>query len=204
MTARDCTLVLISNKMGVVKTFLHALPWPVGNIIHLADLPPKAGRENKEVERLDASKGHWAQELLMRYTRLVPYLVLTLLSYRYTFPLEEAGGDSWSWVLIPLVRNFVVLNFLYGGWHYILYLSPWCKDDRAKHLKFNSKDQYADPQKNLYREILYCNYGFLMSTAYEVLLMRLWATGALKILPSFWSSPTWSGLCLHRNRYRMD
>ena len=187
--------------MGVVKTCLHALPWPVGNIIHLADLPPKNSVGKSDVERLDASKGHWAQELLMRYTRLVPYLVLTLFSYWYTFPLEQAGGDSWSWVLIPLVRNLVVLNMVYGGWHYILYMSAWSKDGRAKHLKFNSKDQYANPSANLYREILHCNYGFLMSTAYEVTLMRLWATGTLDILPSFWATPAWSGLPMYIQLY---
>ena len=115
---------------------LFRLPWPVGNLFELSSLPPQrqprpsnAGKESnkpttnadaadsdgaapRETEKLDAAKGHWASELAIRYTRLVPYLIVSLLSYRYTFPLERAGGDDWSWVLVVVARNTILLNMM--------------------------------------------------------------------------------------------
>ena len=75
-----------------------------------------------------------------------------------------------------------------------MYLSPWNADGRFAHHKFNATEQYADGDRlgHLRREIVYCNLGFLMSSAYECFVMRLWATGAIPMLADFWSTPAWS------------
>eukprot|EP00501_MAST-03F_sp_TOSAG23-6_P002243 GSMAST32.ASY1.ANO1.2343.1 assembled CDS len=180
---------------------LNLIPWPIGNILQMANMKKgntvnihKTNKTNKSQERLDPAKGHWAGELLVRYTRLVPYLVISLISFQYTFPIERAKDDNdFSWVLIPLIRNVFVLNFLYMFWHYILYLSPWHQDERFREKKYNSIQQY-EKSDHLLREVIYCNLGFLMSTCYECIFIRLWAIGAIPSLieTGFWSFPIWS------------
>jgi hypothetical protein len=149
----------------------------------------KGGEESSYVgEQLDSAKGHWAHELLARYARWVPYFLCACLSYWYTFPLEQAGQCDLvsqqfaSVVATVFFRNLLVLNIIYGGWHYVIHVSAWAKDGRLSLLKYNPEDQYAQGKNHLQREILYCNYGFLMSSAYEVLLLRLWATGTIPML----------------------
>ena len=163
------------------------------------------GKADHPSERLDASKAHWAHELGARYARLVPYMAVTLAAYAWTFPIDRAGDpEDWSWAFIPLARNMILLNAMYASWHFLLYQSPWSADGRLDEKKFNEKNQYAPGNRHLKREIFYCNCGFIMSTAYEVVMMRLWAIGAVPRMVRFWSAPAWSVLHLLAVAYWRD
>tara|TARA_B110000211_G_C13944947_1_gene493457 strand:+ start:121 stop:672 length:552 start_codon:yes stop_codon:yes gene_type:complete len=139
---------------------------------------------------------HWANELIQRHIRLSTYLVVTFFAHRYTFPLEAAAkGWSLNWIGIIVGRNLFLMLFFVGGWHYYLYDRVSSNPTYLRSVKFNDKNQYEKGNKNLRREQLYTTFGFLMSSFYEVVVIRLWATKSPWICPyyeNFWSFPIWS------------
>ena len=151
-------------------------------------------------ERLDASKGSALYEIGARHLRLATYVILAYGAYAIpgSFPLDEAHEWRWGWVLRVAARNFALMWLLYGGWHWALY--GWGRTGVAAGLshrvpadkKFNPKDQYADGGTQLRRELLFVHLGFAMSSAYECVMLHLWASGRVPMLADFWSRPYWS------------
>jgi len=173
------------------------MTWPLLNIINIWKLEQQ--RNRKQSSKMTTLKTtHWAAELIVRYLRLSTYLAVTLVSYVFTFPLEEArehfsfDTSTLSWMMIILFRNLFLEVVLIGGWHWYLYER---KSKVVASLKFNKTNQYESSKHNLKREQFYTTLGFLMSTVYEIIILRLWATKSPYIRPyysDFWAHPMWS------------
>ena len=104
--------------------------WPLGNIYNIWRLDPKAAPET-------TSQGAWYFELIVRYLRLSTYVLLTLFQYQYLFPkdLSICKNFTADWVGMVYARNLCIGWLLYGGWHWILYVSPLKANLEGK--KFN-------------------------------------------------------------------
>ncbi len=156
--------------------------WPLGNIYNIWMLDPKAAPKT-------TSQGAWYFELIVRYLRLSTYVLLTLFQYQYLFPkdLSICKNFTADWVAMVYARNLCIGWLLYGGWHWILYVSPLKANLEGK--KFNKVDQYRKGTSNLSREMFYTTQGLAIGATYEVLMMHLWGTGRVPYATDFWSTP---------------
>ena len=168
------------------------MTWPVKNILSAYSAERKATTTTKTKE---INTVHWIGELFQRHLRLSTYLFVTLLAYKYTWPFEQASkGWSFDWMAIIIGRNLGLMMVAVGGWHWFLYdrVSP---SPSSWKNKFNLKNQYDNVHVHLKREQLYTTFGFLMSSMYEIIIIRLWSTKSSWIQPcyhNFWSFPIWS------------
>ena len=169
--------------------------FPVSNVWHISN----GVRGLTQTQVGASSKQGAVAELLARHLRLSTYMVVTLCTYAFCFPLERAKVLKLDWILVVLMRNLMVELLFYGGWHVYLYGDPFAltlqgvgSSEFMKTRKFNKKDQYALPSRHLVREVVFTTLGFVMSTAYEVAVMHLWMSGRLPYLKSFWATPLYS------------
>jgi len=141
--------------------------WPLGNIYNMWMLDPAVATQT-------TSQGAWYFELFVRYLRLSTYLLLTLFQYQYLYPKDIAVCKEFAvpWVAMVYVRNLAIGWLLYGGWHYILYMSPL--KDNMKGKKFNPQDQYRAGTTNLSREMLYTTSGLGIGESRPVVAL-LWS-----------------------------
>lgn len=70
-----------------------------------------------------------------------------------------------------------------------------------KERKFNSVNQYEDKRRvrffssssgQLQREVFYTTLGWLQSSAFQCVMMYLWASGKVPYYTDFWSYPLYS------------
>ena len=165
------------------------MTWPIRNILNIVAA--------EKGQTLPVKKTtHWASELIQRHIRLSSYLLVTYLSYTFTFPIDAASkGWHINWISIIIFRNLFLMLFFVHGWHWYLYERISQKPDYLKSIKFNKKNQYANNKQHLNREQIYTTLGFLMSSLYEIIVIRLWATKHAYIQPyylNFWEFPIWS------------
>jgi hypothetical protein len=155
--------------------------WPIGNIINLIRLDPTA-------EKVGTSKGAWYFELGVRYLRLSTYLLIAMFIQAYMWPdVMKECTEFGPWVGLVFGRNLAIGWLLYGGWHWILYESPF--HDKMESRKYNPKDQYAPGTSNLTREMWYTTQGLAIGALYECLVMWLWATHRVPMVDSFFANP---------------
>lgn len=103
-------------------------------------------------------QGAWYLELLARHIRLSTYIFLALF-YHYTFDMEwvslGAGGNvgvisklmrlftmqavtlTPGWIAWVFARNYLVMGVMYGGWHWVLFDSPYAEGMKTR--KFDPK-----------------------------------------------------------------
>lgn len=111
---------------------------------------------------------------------------------------SQAGTLQWSWIARVVAFNLAAEVLLYGGWHDAFYsrLAP----ARLARYKYNPEDPYATPSDGvsttggtLQREMLFTTLGWLQSSAFQVVMMWLWASGRVPYLSSsFLATPVWS------------
>jgi hypothetical protein len=161
--------------------------WPLGNIYNIWMLDPKTAPKT-------TSQGAWYFELFVRYLRLSTYVLLTAFQYKYLFPKDLAICKDFTldWVGMVYARNLCIGWLLYGGWHWILYVSPLKANLEGK--KFNPVDQYRKGTANLSREMFYTTQGLVIGASFEVLMMHLWGTGRVPYATDFWATPVSSVL----------
>lgn len=188
------------------------MTWPLENVVRIRALERE--RRRRQTDRANCSSSarsqddegdgdaaggaratatkSWVGELAVRHLRLCTYLCVTLAAYS-TWPVEAAAeGFRFHWVAEVVLRNFFVEALFFGGWHWFLYDRP---SSVLPTLKFNGKNQYADGGENLSREKFYTTLGFCMSSLYEVVVLRLWASGSPLLRPyyaEFWRFPAYS------------
>jgi sterol desaturase/sphingolipid hydroxylase (fatty acid hydroxylase superfamily) len=110
------------------------------------------------------------------------------LTWPYTFPY--AAQFEWKWISIVVAFNLACEFICYGFWHWFVYQSKFAQGP-LKEKKFNPVNQYENSQ-NLRREIFFTTLGWLHSSAYQVVMMHLWATGKVPYYTQFWQYPAWS------------
>lgn len=177
---------------------------PAAAAVAPAQAPPVKGATNDQDSKnvqdsntaSNKAKKGGPPELLLRYARLITYVVVAVGAYAFTCPLERAHTLQLDWILMVLARNLAVCWLCYGGWHWFLYDSPWgsYNNETVAALKFNKANQYGPGLSNLRREQLYTTLGFVMSTAFEVCVLHLWASGRW-VQPYYlnlWDYPCWS------------
>ena len=189
------------------------MTWPIQNVINISRLERQArvvsaaaskdkdtNEKKKKVSSKTKETSHWAAELIVRHFRLSTYFIVAYFSYQYTFPMKEAAKNfaldkpTVSWMLKILLRNLLLEIVLIGGWHWYLYERKTKQSKVLASIKFNKKNQYERPE-NLRREKLFTTLGFLMSTLYEIVVIRLWSTNNSWIKPyytDFFQYPMWS------------
>jgi len=111
-----------------------------------------------------------------------------LVCYLLFFPLSDKTTE-WrlDWMLPVLFYNLAIEAIFFGGWHCIMY-GPLSKYFWGK--KYNQQNQYEEG--NLRREITFTTLGFIQSSAYQMVMMHLMATGKVSYYNDFWSYPVWS------------
>jgi len=125
-------------------------------------------------------------------------LLCYFLVFLPTFP--EAKEFRIGWISRVIGFNLAVEFTLYGFWHYMLYTSKHATHVKSK--KFNQANQYepktgkvgllSSSTGNLQREILFTTMGFLMSSAFQIVMTHLWAAGYIPVYLNFWAYPAYS------------
>lgn len=171
--------------------------WPVTSVVNVLLLKPGS----------DADAGPATQsvalELVMRHLRASTYFLLAAATYccGYQALLEAAASDD----LFDLcclyarvaVRNLAIIHAFYGGWHWFLYERA-ASVEALRGRKFNPANLEPDGTLNPAKGYdprwcrRYATLGVLIESAYEVVVLRRWATGAAPMLTSFWAWPAWS------------
>lgn len=168
------------------------MTWPVENIVKISKL------ENSKQPYVKESTKHWASELITRHVRLSTYLFVSLVAYNLTWDLDQAAkGWSWTWMLPVVLLNLAVEGIFYGGWHWYLYDRVTANSSKIDVLKFNKNNPYSGEfgLSNLNRERYYTTLGFLQSSCWEMLAIRMWAIGSPILKPhylDFWAFPLYS------------
>jgi sterol desaturase/sphingolipid hydroxylase (fatty acid hydroxylase superfamily) len=136
----------------------------------------------------DSSVASLAQ-MAGRPTRTVGYLLITLFTYWYAFPLDKALTYDKQWMALVILRNLLTMCIFFGGWHTFLYggagTKPLLKDLADKKLN-RSKASY-----NVLHDAAWSTMGILISSALEIVFMHLFASGQLSHIDKFWDYPLW-------------
>jgi sterol desaturase/sphingolipid hydroxylase (fatty acid hydroxylase superfamily) len=109
----------------------------------------------------------------------VLYAVLAILIWQFLTPsLDSFSAAIGYWIVVILLRNFVLAVLVYGGWH--LWLYTWRKQGTA--FKYNEKwpkDSSAFLFNNQTADNMFWTLvsGVPIWTAYEVLLLWAFASG---------------------------
>lgn len=167
------------------------MTWPVENAIKIVSLEnqKKTGYAAKEVAET------WYGELVTRHVRLSTYVIVAIAAYYSTWDFEAAAkGFSLNWMLPIVLFNLATEAVFYGGWHWFTYKR---KSTALDSLKFNKVNQYAGEfgDSNFYREVKYTTLGFLQSSCWEIVALRLWANNSPIFKPfylDFWAFPAYS------------
>lgn len=143
----------------------------------------------------NTAEGTWIgglAQLAGRPTRITGYLVLSsLLWTRLPMALDEAASfDDMGWVARIVRRNMLVFLVFYGGWHVFLYGRPGGKPLLSKlaSRKFDRRNY------NLQHDAFWATMGMLITSAYEVCLLHLFATGRCPLYLDLWARPVRSVL----------
>jgi sterol desaturase/sphingolipid hydroxylase (fatty acid hydroxylase superfamily) len=130
--------------------------------------------------------------------------LFALICYLVIFPMTFHEASVWrlGWVSKVVAFNLMSEFLVYGFWHWVTYMSEVSKGP-LKDIKFNPKNQYEENEKNavgfifsssgnLQREVLYTTLGWLQSSAYQCVMMWLWASGRVPYYLDFWRYPIYS------------
>lgn len=124
-------------------------------------------------------------------------LTFYLLVFPLTFP--EAGEWKFSWISKVVSFNLACEFLFYGFWHYMTYASDYAESLKPR--KYNSQNQYTDKKVaplffsasgHLQREVLFTTLGWLQSSAFQCVMMHLWASGRVPYYLGFWKYPGYS------------
>lgn len=172
--------------------------WPWGNLVDLYTLLTTPIHKQKEQKSADAStpKPSSGPSLLdyvvMCHVGHSTDFCVALICYFFCFPIEQAAELKFGWIAQVYLFNLAVELVFYGGWHWMLYSSPFSKREVLKEKKYNPENQYAEGTTNLQREITYTTLGFLQSATFQVVVMHLWASGRIPYYNDFWKYPVYS------------
>jgi hypothetical protein len=109
------------------------------------------------------------------------YAFVGLLVFLFTWPSDnDAKTLEAGWIIRVLARNLLLEVSLYELWHQMLY--GRLANENVKAHKYNEKDPYTNASF-LWRERLATTSGFVWSTAYEVLIVHLWASQTILPCP---------------------
>ena len=128
---------------------------------------------------------------------------VALLCYFFVWPYTFPHAATWSltWVLPVVLFNLACEFTLNTFWHIMTYSSGYAHGP-LKDQKYNPTNQY-EPQTGLVRlfsiitchlerEIFYTTLGWLQSSAYQCIMMWLWASGRIPFYDNFWAMPAYS------------
>jgi len=110
----------------------------------------------------------------------------------------DESSLSWvfsNWVLRVLAFHLLCESVICGFWHWFTYISTYARG--LEGAKFNPANPYGEnaSSAHLKREIFFSTLGWIQSGAWQVLVMRLWATDNVIVRPlylNFWEYPTYS------------
>jgi sterol desaturase/sphingolipid hydroxylase (fatty acid hydroxylase superfamily) len=169
-----------------------AYSWPIKNVLQIVGTKERSAVPNA-APKSDATRSRALYEIPVRILRTSTYFALALLAH-HTWPLEEAkAGWAWQWVALIVARNLLTMIVFYGGWH--SFIRAYGESPALASHKYDPDDPYANDDKkgHLSREKLYCTLGFLMSSAFECVILRMMATGQCETLATlFGERPYWS------------
>jgi len=116
-----------------------------------------------------------------------------LVCWIYVFPLTypEAHQFHWNWISKIVAYNLACGYIFYGFWHWMTYKSIYSQGP-FKNLKYNPENQYMEGTVNLRREITFTTLGLLQSSAFQCVVMYLWASGKVPVYLDFCKYPIWS------------
>tara|TARA_B110000208_G_C11712445_1_gene409791 strand:- start:99 stop:1202 length:1104 start_codon:yes stop_codon:yes gene_type:complete len=170
--------------------------WPIKNVIAIVGKSKStstASAPTKAKAVSDAKRSTALYEIPVRIMRTSTYFALALLAH-YFWPIEEAkAGWAMQWVGLIVARNLLTMIIFYGGWH--TFIRAYGESQALATHKYDPTDPYADndARGHLSREKFYCTLGFLVSSAYECVILRMMATGQCETLATlFGERPYWS------------
>lgn len=141
--------------------------------------------------------GSWPRWLAFLWSNLVQChlnhsLDFTVAAIYYAFfwdaAFARAGTLASDWVLHVVAYNLAAGLATFGFWHLMTYGLSTTSAALAPY-KYDKTDQYAAGTTNLHREVALTTMGLLMSSAYQVAMMHLWASGRVPYIASFAANP---------------
>jgi lathosterol oxidase len=136
------------------------------------------------------TEGSWVggfAQLIGRPTRTVGYFFMSMWFWRsLPFALTEAASPDWPLVQAILQRNLLLFLVFYGGWHLFLYGRAGGKPllRKLEQKRFNPQKTY-----NLAHDASWSCVGVLISSAFEIFMLHLFATGRAQLYHDFWAAP---------------
>jgi len=107
--------------------------------------------------------------------------------------MAQAHEFKLTWILQVIAFNITAEFLTFGFWHWFTYIKNY---DSLKDEKYDKENQYGDnvgfftsTNGQLQREIFYTTLGWLQSSAYQCVMMYLWASGKLAYQITFWDRP---------------
>ena len=106
------------------------MTWPVLNLIRLQSLVALSHKSGYDADKAILEKNGGSDagakqgplaELFFRHLRLSTYMVVTLVTYFWFFPLQRAAEYEVGWIAEVVARNLAIEVICYGGWHLCLY-----------------------------------------------------------------------------------
>lgn len=102
------------------------------------------------------------------------------------------GGLTWTFALTMLLRNMILIWFVFGGYHLLLYILKVEGDNK----KYHPEGQIKGSKRFMFNNQVYdnvfrsCISGVPIWTAYEILYIVLVSRGFIPYL-TFESNPVW-------------
>jgi hypothetical protein len=104
------------------------------------------------------------------------YWLFAVFVWAYLWPFFETARElSAGWMAAIVLRNLAVELVWYGGYHYLLYVRLVAPTEA----KFNPKFPKAQQHRT---DMFWTTIGFLINSAVEIGMLRLWATGRIPLL----------------------
>jgi len=155
------------------------------------DLKKPAGATSQEKSGYDAPGwwiGYLQMGLTLIYTPNLVWLLMSLFAY-FAIPYDFDAAREWrlSMVVSRAALNLGLMYAYYGFWHYGMYCNAWSIR------KFNAETN-GPTLAELFHNIWYASLATLQWTAWEVCMLRLYATGRASYVDDFNAFATPTGL----------
>eukprot|EP01083_Nonionella_stella_P007107 20510_1 len=158
--------------------------WPFYQALYLIFAPESAF---KEPMKLSEYTFHWTHKAFIGGNLgQFLYILISYLSYEYTFPDLSSPIDWLYWIPVIIIRDLVFTVLVYEPWH-ILTLKVYAKKLSAK--KFNP-DMPDEAQWS--HDRFWSLSGTVFAAVHELIMIYLWSNGYFAYYTQFWSFPIYS------------
>eukprot|EP01083_Nonionella_stella_P007106 20509_1 len=172
---------MLSEAMNVVLSST----WPFYQTFYLIFAPERAFKQPLKVNEYTFQSWGFKEFMAMNLGHFL-YILISYLSYTYTFPDLSSSIHWLYWIPVIIIRDLVFTVITYEPWHI---LTNKVYQKKLSSRKFN--DVMPD-EAQWSHDRFWSLSGTVIAALHELLMIYFWANGYFAYYSDFWAFPIYS------------